>query len=98
MALFVDELQQLSQEVKKTKEGKLPPLLTFLTTAVTMFFTFIFSFLYVFPYLKVIFEMQTLIALFISLGVFIISNAVIGEVIAYFVERRREKVLSQKNS
>ncbi|MCC2630406.1 MAG: hypothetical protein K0S38_215 [Candidatus Paceibacter sp.] len=96
MPLLVDDMEQLSHEATILKQGKLPPLLSFIVTLVVFFIALGISVVYVFPLLRGVFHMNILFALLLSIGAFIVLNIALGELMAFIATRQKQKQLKSQ--
>jgi hypothetical protein len=95
MALFVPEIEQLKRESPSFKEGRLPPLLSFLVGLGTLIVAAGFAIFYAFPFLRVVFEMSVPVAFFLSIGVFFTVHIIIGEIVAFIAERHKSRLINK---
>jgi uncharacterized RDD family membrane protein YckC len=70
MPLLVDDIAQLSQEAEELEKGALPPLYSFIITALANIVAFFIAFFFVFPGLRDLYGLGFLLAFFLSVGTF----------------------------
>jgi uncharacterized membrane protein HdeD (DUF308 family) len=91
MPLLIDDIKQLAQETKAVRQGGLPPFFSFVVTAVSMIIGFLAAFFFVFPFLRSVFSMSMIGALFIALGVFVIVSTFLSEIVTVLLQSGQSK-------
>jgi hypothetical protein len=85
MALFIDEIEQIYEERERFKHGDMPPMISYFFSFVIPALVLIFSLFVVLPFLRSTFGLHFFSALFISIGVWVVLELVIGEFIALYI-------------
>ena len=91
MALFVSGLRQLAREMNILKQGKLPPLISFLMSMVILILSFIAAFLYLLPFLVAVLHLNFVLALVLAILAFALLNVILGEIAAVVVNMMSKK-------
>ena len=89
--MLVDDMQTLSEELQVAKQGGVPPLLSFIITAGTMILSFIISFFLIYPALREVFYLGFVLALFLTIGTFVILSALFGEGVLTLIQHRQSR-------
>jgi hypothetical protein len=92
MPMMIEEARQLLRERRAMRKGKLPPLISFVIGFGSFFIAAMFSAFYVFPFLVAFFGMKIIVAMFISLGTFVVSDVVIAELATKLIGWQLDRV------
>ncbi len=82
MALFIDDIERLSKELKNRKPGQMPTMLSLVIMLFSAFVALVLALVFVFPILG-IFHFGIISRLVLTIAAFIIIGFIIGGLIAY---------------
>lgn len=79
MPAFNNDIRILKREIRNYNPERVPPLLSLLLTGVSFIIALIIGLFFIFPFLRATFHMKFYVAIFLSLGSFILIHFGIAE-------------------